>query len=924
MGNQVSPQPRGTTVSSPLKVVTFLVAGVLLLGCLAGLADEDDLPGSRPTTGTATRQMGGELARDQDSGQPQGRSGEAQWGFYVYMAADNSLWDEAKLDLNEMMRIGSRPGKLEIVTLTDYQLQSGEKDKAGIENGTTRAYHVLRNELEQTPLSELDGEWSDEVDMGQGESLSTFLDWAIDSYPARNKVLVIWDHGKGWKKVAEDSGGSHLTMPEIREALDRVGAQFSIIGFDACLMAQTEIIHTLSPYTQYVLGSQAYEPSFGWTYDHMLGSLLRDIDTVGNDTVAQRLVNSYVESYRNQSKSSGYSVTYSAIEVQAYMGLESAIHDMASLLGNLSWFYSASIKEARDGTQTYQDNHFLDLYHFTQRIAQRIPLPQVKAKAMAVQQALELAVVAEDHWNMPNRDDVSDSHGLSIYFPPSSVRGDYYDLTFTLNSSWPGFLDDFLHPHLPDGSFSSETTPLDLNNDSFPETLGWWVNFTLDQPIGHLTVQLLDSRAHLIDIVDIDLNVTGRNITGETFEVPLSGEYTIQYLLFDHEGYLAQQVNQGPFELDLRLPDLRFTGLGLRYLGQPVEGVLDGDNVSLWAQVVNQGTIASEPYWLNITANGIQVHSEFLDSLQPNIMNLVQAEWSPDTTGGYLLNATVEMGTGKPEANPLDNHLERTVEVFPANPTPFSPELTISRLAGLSLLDDDTGFTPAILRVTITNPSTNPFDLIELVGEAPPGWEVDTPGPSFLIGGGSVSVNVTVRVPLRTVSGSYQVELTGVARDGTLGLPASLMVAVPGYTGAELSIVGLPQLSPGGSGQVMISVTNIGNLPATFVLNKELPGAITGSLPDALLEVGPFETRNTTLTLEIADNLALGVYRLRLFITDPLSKEELVGLDQDLLVTEGDAAEDNPALSALAVILALSIAAAFMLSLIARSRESHR
>ena len=41
-----------------------------------------------------------------------------EWGFYVYMAGDNTLYDELTDDLNEMKMVGSNED-LEIVALTD-------------------------------------------------------------------------------------------------------------------------------------------------------------------------------------------------------------------------------------------------------------------------------------------------------------------------------------------------------------------------------------------------------------------------------------------------------------------------------------------------------------------------------------------------------------------------------------------------------------------------------------------------------------------------------------------------------------------------------------------------------------------------------------------------------------------------------------
>ena len=56
-----------------------------------------------------------------------------EWGFYVYMAGDNTLYEEVTDDLNEMKMVGSN-NNLEIVTLTDQLL-----------GNDSHAYHVIKH-----------------------------------------------------------------------------------------------------------------------------------------------------------------------------------------------------------------------------------------------------------------------------------------------------------------------------------------------------------------------------------------------------------------------------------------------------------------------------------------------------------------------------------------------------------------------------------------------------------------------------------------------------------------------------------------------------------------------------------------------------------------------------------------------------------
>ena len=131
-----------------------------------------------------------------------------EWGIYVYMAGDNSLYEEVDDDLNEMKMVGSNED-LEIVVLTDKIVQDD-----------SHAYHVVKHELEEIPLSQINSTWENELDMGNGDTLRDFMIWATTEDPAQKKILVIWNHGSGWEKVAED-GNSYLTVPEIRVSIEQ-------------------------------------------------------------------------------------------------------------------------------------------------------------------------------------------------------------------------------------------------------------------------------------------------------------------------------------------------------------------------------------------------------------------------------------------------------------------------------------------------------------------------------------------------------------------------------------------------------------------------------------------------------------------------------------------------------------------------------
>ena len=253
------------------------------------------------------------------------------------MAGDNTLYQEVTDDLNEMKIVGSNDN-LEIVVLTDQLL-----------GNDSHAYHVIKHGLEETPLNEINSTWENEIDMGDGETLKDFMIWATGEYPAKRKILVIWNHGSGWKKVAEDRD-SHLTVPEIRRSIEEYreitgDPPLTLIGFDACLMGMFEIAYELKDHAEMIHGSEAYEPIEGWTYNHLLYKLDKETD---NAELAYHVVNDYVESYRNRSVYTSYSVTAAVVDTDKLNNVNSKLENFSNTLNSILPIYKDQISYSRD------------------------------------------------------------------------------------------------------------------------------------------------------------------------------------------------------------------------------------------------------------------------------------------------------------------------------------------------------------------------------------------------------------------------------------------------------------------------------------------------------------------------------------------------------------------------------------------------
>ncbi len=74
--------------------------------------------------------------------------------------------------------------------------------------------------------------------------------------------------------------GNQLYLNELDAALqtirERTGMdKFELIGLDACLMGQVEVLSALAPHARYAVVSEETEPALGWAYASFLQALDR-------------------------------------------------------------------------------------------------------------------------------------------------------------------------------------------------------------------------------------------------------------------------------------------------------------------------------------------------------------------------------------------------------------------------------------------------------------------------------------------------------------------------------------------------------------------------------------------------------------------------------------------------------------------------
>ena len=196
----------------------------------------------------------------------------------------------ATKDLEEMAASGVDLASVQLIVYTG----GSPKWHNGL---STEVNTVLR--LEEDGFHEVES--FPRLSMGKAASLSRFLNYAYENYPAERFDLILWDHGNGPVMgycLDRLYNNDTLTLAEMRTALEdspfSEDNRLGILGFDACLMASAELICTLGGFADYMIASQEAEPNNGWNY-----AFLADCGKIPADELACRAVDDYLAFYES-------------------------------------------------------------------------------------------------------------------------------------------------------------------------------------------------------------------------------------------------------------------------------------------------------------------------------------------------------------------------------------------------------------------------------------------------------------------------------------------------------------------------------------------------------------------------------------------------------------------------------------------------
>jgi hypothetical protein len=265
------------------------------------------------------------------------------------------------------------------------------------------------------------------------DTLSDFVVWAKNAYPAERYRLLLWDHGGGNYGFGQDENfpGPPMPIPKLAGALDAAhratGIHFDLIGLDACEMGTTEIAHALAPYADYLAASEEAVQSPGWDYGTIVSGIAK-APAMDGAQFGKLIADSYLAMQKKDSDAlqakgaltrADAFITMSVVDLRRVGELTDAMKSFSTALSDYVKASPAQwLKVARERASTPTFGGVTSMTQFTDLVdlgtfADRLAAADIVAEqSRAVSSALRQAVVYRGNGPL-----AMNRSGLSIYFP---------------------------------------------------------------------------------------------------------------------------------------------------------------------------------------------------------------------------------------------------------------------------------------------------------------------------------------------------------------------------------------------------------------------------------------------------------------------------------------------------------------------------
>ena len=359
---------------------------------------------------------------------------EKDWTVLVYQEGRDGLAYSAKNSLQELAQHGSGDHVNVIVQQTLAPVLR-ERLLPGMESSPTRRY-VIGAQTGSQVVQEFAGRES----LTQ-QSLSDFLRWGMETYPARHYAVIIKRHGEGYRESAQAPLSASQMQQALQQAREKSGQEIDLIAFDSCTMQQTEVSYQLRDQAQVMVASEANVLAEAFPYAETV-EVLKNSPQISPQQLGSQIVQQQAKKF--------HPTVETAVDLKAQKALGKATQKAVQTLLDekvspaLIYTNLMSVRpiEANDPSQAAFD--FRDLPAFLSKLANDPRLTSEKAR-----EALENALKAQQdtllaHHNGDNHALWGNAKGSTVYLPwqgpAPKVQQEYQQLDWARDTGWDRLL----------------------------------------------------------------------------------------------------------------------------------------------------------------------------------------------------------------------------------------------------------------------------------------------------------------------------------------------------------------------------------------------------------------------------------------------------------------------------------------------------
>jgi hypothetical protein len=420
----------------------------------------------------------------------------AEWTIMVFLNAKNNLEDDGLANFREMAATGSS-SDVNVLVEMGRPKKHITTDAEGWDGVLRFRITEGQEPVPKQALVDLRGNPT-LSDMGSPAALQDFVEWSIAEYPAKRYLLVIWNHGQGWRfQMAEDEGvrmasarapndsasvqrlaEAAATTPQIggyraasfdddtrhflynsdiqhvtEFASSKIGRKVDVIGFDACLMSMLETAYAFRRSASLLVSSEELEPPAGWDYVPIIRSLVSQ-PNMSSLELAKSIVAAYKDRYGDF-----HNTTTSITDLSKVGAIAASVSHLGDALATLAVHQRPLIENSRSGLASFGANSgittSIDLATLTIQLSRDVADPDTAHAARDVQNALTQAILLQYASSVAAKK--TGATGMAIYFPSSlsDFNKDRYHtgylknntdhpLDFVHDTHWPDFLASYL------------------------------------------------------------------------------------------------------------------------------------------------------------------------------------------------------------------------------------------------------------------------------------------------------------------------------------------------------------------------------------------------------------------------------------------------------------------------------------------------